>query len=629
MKSILVLLIPALFAFSVPTQYSYSVRSIPAELLPNAGAVVRLDLTTLQVKSVGEATLERRVAVTYLYKPDESALTLELSDGGLTKVRAMHVAVYDGEGRLLRETDRSEVQDYGSSHDYEFTDSRLRVLSVAPLEPPFTVEFSYKIDYRDFFTIPQWTVQTLGCATEYAEFTLRCPADYRFQWKGFRTGLQPIKTENGAWRWVARRLPAVPYEPNNLCFKGRYAYLLFAPDQFKVGDTYGSMRNWADFGRFMYELNAGRDAISPELAARVRAMTAGCGSEAEKIAVLYRFLQENTRYVSVQLGIGGWQTFPAEYVEKNGYGDCKALSNYMRALLKAAGIESWQALVYADAGSAPEPTGDFAYSAFNHVILYVPSTDTWLECTSNQKPAGYLGRSTSDRQALLLTPGGGRLLRTPSLDAVANTSYSRATLALSENGAASVTYREVIRGGGHDWYRELATERNAEERQRIFISETDFSIVRLDRLEITAAATRPEAVVDYALEIPNYATRTGRRLFVPITKLDPIHRNLPRDTARVLDLVLRRAFSTSDTVNILLPDNYVIENTPAEVNVSSEFGTYRMTVVAEPGKNEVMAIRQVTILPVQVSGERYEAVRQFYQQVAQAESGQLILVKRP
>ena len=61
-------------------------------------------------------------------------------------------------------------------------------------------------------------------------------------------------------------------------------------------------------------------------------------------------MQNNTRYISIQLGIGGWRPFEAAYVASKGYGDCKALSNYMYSLLKEAGILSYYTLVKAGAG---------------------------------------------------------------------------------------------------------------------------------------------------------------------------------------------------------------------------------------------------------------------------------------
>ena len=47
--------------------------------------------------------------------------------------------------------------------------------------------------------------------------------------------------------------------------------------------------------------------------AEILKLIEGASTNLEKIEILYRYLQENTRYVSVQLGIGGWQTFDARH----------------------------------------------------------------------------------------------------------------------------------------------------------------------------------------------------------------------------------------------------------------------------------------------------------------------------
>src|SRR6185312_13501516 len=133
-----------------------------------------------------------------------------------------------------------------------------------------------------------------------------------------------------------------------------------------------------------------------------------------KARFLYNYLQKNVRYVSVQLGIGGYKPFPASFVDEKKYGDCKALSNYMLTLLKTVGIPSYCAVI--NAGTNAEPADpDFVNDPFNHIILCVPfkNDTTWLECTSATSPFGKLGSFTENRKALLVTEDGGKLVNTP------------------------------------------------------------------------------------------------------------------------------------------------------------------------------------------------------------------------
>src|SRR5690606_28616627 len=146
--------------------------------------------------------------------------------------------------------------------------------------------------------------------------------------------------------------------------------VLAGPVDFDYGGYPGRMDTWENFGKWQWSVNAGRDKLPDATIAKVKSMTEG-KSEYEKIKILYEFLQNKTRYVSIQVGIGGLQPFEARVVDQMGYGDCKALSNYMVALLKEVGITGYYTTIMArqDAG---EVFTDFSNDQSNHIIVAVP-----------------------------------------------------------------------------------------------------------------------------------------------------------------------------------------------------------------------------------------------------------------
>lgn len=240
---------------------------------------------------------------------------------------------------------------------------------------PYTVEFKTRETIRGFFRSPEFEVQRLGEAVLQASYTIVAPAAYRLKWKSIHVDIEPEVRTTGdetTWIWTAAKLAAKPVETNHACFANQYAEVLFAPEKVKIDQYTGDLSTCTEAGRFFYTLNRDRDNLPADVQTLVRSLTAQARNNREKIDILYRYLQANQRYVSIQLGIGGWQTFDVTFVNDKKYGDCKALSNYMKALLKAVNITAYQALVFANAAGAPVIDAELAVPRFNHVLLFVP-----------------------------------------------------------------------------------------------------------------------------------------------------------------------------------------------------------------------------------------------------------------
>lgn len=602
---------------------------IPADLTRYANTVLRSSEMVFHVENTSEATVERKWVVTILNEKGEGAATLYCGENAFSKVKLMEGRLYDGTGQLVRESSKKDIRDYGGNAEYEYQDDRVKYLSMTAPTYPYTVAFHTKEQVRGFFRIPEFEVQSLGQAVQSASYKLVAPNSYRFQWKGLNTDAQPQMLTTGdetAYTWTVKNLPAHPMEPHTPYFGNQFAAIIFAPEQVEIDGYKGNFSTWEQAGRFFYHLNRDRDNLPAEMLQVVKNLTATAKNNREKIDALYRYLQTNHRYVSIQLGIGGWQTFDAQFVTQKRYGDCKALSNYMKALLKAAGIPAVQALIYAGSTGAPTLYPDLAVPHFNHVVLFVPSENLWLECTSNSAPTGYLGDFTSGRQALLLTSEGGKLVNTPAPNPVTDRRISQTDITLDENGHAEVRNYIATAGERHDYYRTLSKEKNATERDKAFAENLPVGIAQLRSFVCEASEHAPEASLRYQLLTNSYAARSGKRMFVPLLKISPLRRSLPADDNRLLDLRMVDCYTLSDTIMLHFPVGYEAENVPSSKKIESEFGTYELTV--EKATDHLRVVRTAEMRPVSVPAARYGEVRQFFSEATKADGAQVVLVKR-
>ncbi len=610
----------------------YSSLTIPAELKEGAHSVVRKYTYRWEVNSDRTATLYCHKIITILddEHDDENRLVVYYDDN--SKITNLKAVVYDAGGEKARAARNSDIEDIWAVGGNFDTDTRVQTVKLDHPSYPYTVEYEYKRKMADYSMVagfPDVMPVAYDQALERADFTAVVPADNKLYYYSNELPEPTVTAVDGdqAHTWSLANLKARSYEAYSPAFSQVMPFLSITLDHFKIDEYAGSMRSWEEFGRFIGKLVADRHELPDHLRALVRETTDGLATEREKIDALYRVLQNRTRYVSVQLGIGGWQPFPAEYVEKNKYGDCKALSNYMGAMLNEIGIESYPVLITGGREFFPA-SPDFATSAFNHMILYVPSEDMYLECTSSIDPPGYMRDWTQDRNVLLVTPEGGKLARTPKPDPVDNSRLRTVDVTIHPDGSADYRLNNRMYGGMHDYYRSLISdEANREEQLERLHGYEDIPDVRGTEYSLYVDEKLPEARLSYATSIDRYASKRGKRIFLPLNKYDNFTYVPDKLEERLAPIESTWSRFMVDTININLPKGVEVESLGEErIEITHAGGQYLQTVTTEG--NSVRYVRSLKLLPVVLPATEYEGYRQFFVDVSKAESRRIVLVDR-
>lgn len=609
--------------------FGYAAALIPSELLKDADAIIRQQEIQFEVKSAGEAILRERRVVT-LITGNSHYDKLILHYNSFNKLGKIKGKIFNGLGQFVRETGKNEIKDVSAISSFSiYEDSRVKYIDVDYNEYPFTVEFEYEMSYRDLLDYPNWEVGEFGTAVEHADYMLTLPQGFSVQHKSVNLAVQPSETtekDRKMLRWTMDHIPAVKYEPYGPPAYALLPMIMVSPTVFEAEKYTGSMATWHDFGRFMNQLMDGRDELSPAMKETVKKLTEGIPTVQGKIDTLYRYMQQHMRYVSVQLGIGGWQPFDAQYVETNKYGDCKALSNFMKAMLKEAGIPSTPVLIYA--GDLPyEVTEDFATPMFNHMILYVPSQDYWLECTSNTAPANYLSNWTSNRNVLMLTETGGKLFRTPPSGIHKNLEENEITIRLQPDGQAMLEVNSKRRGSKQDWYRHALQEYSREDLRKELQENITLPGFTFDKLAINPSSGEPETTVNFTANIPRYASRAGKRLFIPFNSLSAFKNIPPANENRLHPVVVQNGYSEADLISLMVPEGYTVESIPpADFSLETPFGNYSLKTSEKEGL--ILLERRLSMPPLQLEAGEYNAWRDFCKEVARMDSAKVVLVEK-
>jgi tetratricopeptide (TPR) repeat protein/transglutaminase-like putative cysteine protease len=162
-----------------------------------------------------------------------------------------------------------------------------------------------------------------------------------------------------------------------------------------------TFQSWDEVGRWYASLQAYRVKPTPEIVAKAAELTKAAPDDDAKIRAIYSYVSSQFRYIGIAFGVGRYQPHFAAEVLANQYGDCKDKHTLLAALLAAAGIKAYPALINSQLeidNDVPSP------SQFNHVITVVPRGNAllWLDSTTEIGPFQYLIPQLRDKHALVM-----------------------------------------------------------------------------------------------------------------------------------------------------------------------------------------------------------------------------------
>jgi len=612
----------------IHSQLMYPCDSIPTHLRTGAKAVIRSGQRKITIMNEKQSRLETKMVVTLLNDKAEELLMVGIPYDDLRRISTIRAYAYDESGKLiwiLRNYKISDMRDFSGPE--KLSDTRKKVFKIPSHNYPFTIEYSYIMSMEDLFLSPAvYLQQDPEISVEESGLQYIIPGGIGFNYKTLNlnspTDSQRIKNRLYL-TWKEENLPAGRQRKYAPPLVKKLPVVYATPVDFDLYGYKGDFRSWKDYGAWMGQLIAGRDSLDQAYAERAEALVKNVPERREKVKVLYKYMQQNTHYFFIGFGIGGNQPMPANEVAKSGYGDCKALSNYLKALLNAVGIESYYTLVRS--GDNKSIRSDFPCNQFDHVILCIPDGhDTiWLECTNPNSPFNYLGSFTCDRQVLAITPEGGKLLRTPSYGSSVNTTSTYAEIVLFDTGDADIKLKFDQSGLLYEEVFEMS-ENKPDERKRWLSNQFGYAAFDLKKEEYTfnSDAQIPSAIARFEIHLRDLAAKSRNMLFVLPSFISDLSYILEEPGEIELDL----AFKQKDSVRIEIPSGYKIEYLPEGKQFISGFGSYQSSITTS--SNYIYFTRRLSFNKAVYPREAYPEFYGFISDLATADKEMLILKKK-
>jgi hypothetical protein len=525
------------------------------------------------------------------------------------------------------------------------SDVKEKLLQIPAPDPGSVVGFEYEEDEQPMVLQDVWMFQREIPGREL-HYSLQLPSGWEYKASWINSAeIKPTPGGNNHWEWVMNDVKGIRKEAEMPPIEGVAGQMIvsfFPPG----GASRNGFTGWLEMGNWYSNLTNGRRDASPEITQQVAALTASARTPLDKMKALAQFVQNDIRYVAIELGIGGWQPHAASEVFVHRYGDCKDKATLLSSMLSQVGIESFYVVINSERGYVtPEVPANVG--GFNHVVLAIKlpanvsdlslvatiqhprlGTLLYFDPTNELTPFGEIGGYLQANYGLLVTSEGGELVELPRQPSAMNSIHRSGKLTLDPLGTLKGEISET-RVGDRAWaerWRLRTVTKSADQIKPI----EDLLAGSLSLFNITQASVTNLNRTDqpfgfhYAFEARGYAKNAGGLLLVR-------PRVLGVKTSGLLETKEPRTFPIefegpsrdTDTFEIAIPAGYVVDDIPPPVDADYSFASYHAKT--EVNGNLIHYSRTLEVKELSVPVAHADDLKKFYRIIASDERNTVVL----
>lgn len=627
-----------LFLFTTTVLFAqkieYNTLSITDSLKQNANAIVRLNQIDITILSQRNMNVKNKRVVTILNEKGLGAIEAVENYDKKTNIKNIEARVLDAFGNEIKKIKRKDFRDQSAAGGGTlFSDNRMVYLDYTPTEYPFTIVYDSEIETSNTAFIPQWyPLNNYFVSVEKSILNVNYPENLGFKKMEFNFSDFQIKKKvdtSTQLSYIATNILAQKYEDYSQAFSAIFPRVMMGLEVFHLEGVDGAAKTWKEFGQWYSDtILSGTIDLSEETKAKMKGLVGNETDPVQKAKIIYNYVQQKSRYVSIQVGIGGWKPMLASDVDRLGYGDCKALTNYTKALLNAVDVPSYNTILYGDRNKR-DIQNDFVSMQGNHMILSIPNGKEyiWLECTSQDDPFGYQGIFTDDRAVIIMKPEGAEVVRTKIYPDKENTQISRGSYSLSEEGDLSGTIAIVSEGSQYS--RKAPVENLQPTEKEAHYKDYWDNINNLKINKVTFSNDKQKVSFTENLEITaeNYGKISGNNLLFVVNAFNQYSGSVKRIRNRKTSFEIQRGFYDNDEIAITLPEGFILESMPPKFELNNKFGEYKTEILKNDNGNLVYK-RTLFIKKGLYKNDEYEAYRIFTEQISKNDNAKIILIKK-